>query len=90
MNWIGCGRHGRRSRWRYQVNDGWRADAAKDAAFLEETLRGAWRIMPGDSPNAGAGRHRVRILKAGFRHRRTLKVLLGLLCEGFPESAGAF
>ena len=65
------------------------ADASTDTTFLETTLQGAWRTMPGDSPNATAGRHRVRILKAGSRHRRTLKVQLGLLCERFPEGAAA-
>jgi hypothetical protein len=65
------------------------ADASTDTLFLEAIVREAWRTMPGDSPNAGADRHRVRILKAGSRHRRTLKVLLGLLCEGFPENAVA-
>jgi hypothetical protein len=65
------------------------ADTSTDTAFLEKTLRQAWRTMPGDSPNAAPGRRRVRILKAGSRHRRTLKALLTHLCEGVSESTGA-
>jgi hypothetical protein len=63
------------------------ADASTDLPFLELTLRDAWRIMSGDSPNAVTGRHRVRILQASSSHGRTLDTLLGLLCESFGEGA---
>jgi hypothetical protein len=56
-------------------------DDSTDVAFLEQTIEGAWRAMPSDSPNAVEGPYRVRILKASSRHRRTLDTLLGLLCE---------
>jgi hypothetical protein len=65
------------------------ADASTDVPFLETTLRHTWQTMPADSPNAGPGWHRAHILKASSRHRRTLKTLLTLLCQDFPEGAGA-
>jgi hypothetical protein len=55
-------------------------DSSTDIPFLEQTLRRAWSTMPHDSPNAGAGRHSLRILQASSGGR-TLDVLLGLLCE---------
>jgi hypothetical protein len=58
-----------------------------DVPFLEQTLQGAWRAMPGDSPNAGAGKHRLHILQASANHGRTRDSLLGLLCESFGERA---
>jgi hypothetical protein len=62
--------------------DGW-----TDVPFLEQTLQGAWRAMPGDSPNAGAGKHRLHVLQASANHGRTRDTLLGLLCESFGERA---
>ena len=52
-----------------------------DIPFLEQTIEAAWRAMPSDSPNAVEGPHRLGILKASSRHRRTLDTLLGLLWE---------
>lgn len=65
------------------------ADASTDTEFLEGMLRRAWRSMPSDSPNAHAGRHCARILRATPRHGRTLRAVLELLCRNFPENAGA-
>jgi hypothetical protein len=62
--------------------DGW-----TNVPFLEQTLQGAWRAMPGDSPNAGAGKHRLHVLQAPANHGRTRDSLLRLLCESFGERA---
>src|SRR5262245_30635241 len=62
-------------------------DNSTDVPFLEQTLQGAWRSMPGDSPNAVAGKHRLQILPASASHSRTLDNLLGLLCESFGGRA---
>jgi hypothetical protein len=62
-------------------------DDSTDVPFLEQTLQGAWRAMPGDSPNAGAGTHRLRVLQASAHHGRTLDSVLGLLCESFGGRA---
>jgi hypothetical protein len=59
-------------------------DRSTDIPFLEQTLRDAWSTMPHDSPNAGAGRHSLRILQASSGGT-TLDVLLGLLCEIFDR-----
>jgi hypothetical protein len=64
-------------------------DGSTDVPFLERTLSGAWHAMPGDSPNAVAGRHRLRVLHAETNHSRTLDMLLGLLCESFDERTEA-
>jgi hypothetical protein len=56
-------------------------DRMSDLPFLEQTLQDAWRALPGESPNAAPGTHRLRILHATGRPRRTLATLLGLLCE---------
>jgi hypothetical protein len=61
-------------------------DSSTDIPFLEQTLRRAWSTMTHDSPNAGAGRHSLRILQASLG-ARTLDVLLGLLCEIFDRSS---
>jgi hypothetical protein len=61
-------------------------DISTDIPFLEQTLRRAWSTMTHDSPNAGAGRHSLRILQASSG-ARTLDVLLGLLCEIFDRSS---
>jgi hypothetical protein len=61
-------------------------DGSTDMPFLEQTLQGAWRVMPGDSSNAVAGKHRLRVLQASANHSHTLDSLLGLLCENFDES----
>jgi hypothetical protein len=58
-----------------------------DMRFLKQTLQGAWRAMPGDSPNAVAGRHRLQVLQASAHDGRTLDSLLGLICESFGECA---
>jgi hypothetical protein len=63
------------------------ADTWADIPFLELILRDAWRIMSSDSPNAVAGRHRLRILQASSNHGRTLDTLLGFLCESFGQGA---
>ena len=55
-------------------------DGSTDLPFLERTLTQAWGAMPGDSPNAVAGQHQLRILQASPRHGSTLANLLGLLC----------
>jgi hypothetical protein len=60
-------------------------DGSTDGPFLEQILQDAWRAMPGDSPNVGAGKHRVRVLDASGHHGRTLDTLLGLLCENLAE-----
>jgi hypothetical protein len=65
------------------------ADASTDTPFLIETVREAWRTLPDDALNADGSRHRVRIVKAGSRHRPTLQCLLGLLCQNFPENTVA-
>lgn len=62
-------------------------DGSTDVPFLEQTLQGAWHAMPGDSPNAVAGRHRLRVLQASTNRSRTLDGLLGLLCESFGDRA---
>jgi hypothetical protein len=62
-------------------------DASTDVPFLEQTRQAAWRAMPGDSPNIGAGTHRLHALQAPAHHSRTLDSLLGLLCESFGERA---
>jgi hypothetical protein len=62
-------------------------DGSTDMPFLEQTLQGAWRAMPGNSPNAVAGKHRPHVLQAWVNHGRTLDSLLGLLCESFGERA---
>jgi hypothetical protein len=62
-------------------------DGSTDMPFLEQTLQGAWRVMPGNSPNAVAGKHRPHVLQAWVNHGRTLDSLLGLLCESFGEHA---
>jgi hypothetical protein len=61
-------------------------DSSTDIPFLEQTLRRAWSTMSHDSPNAGAGRHSLRILQASSGGR-TLDVLLGLLCETFDRDS---
>ena len=63
-------------------------DSSTDLPFLEQTLQGAWRGMPGDSPNAVAGTHRLHVLQTSANHSRTLDSLLGLLCESFGERTG--
>jgi len=62
-------------------------DGSTDVACLEQTLQDAWRMMPGDSPNVGAGKHRLHILQASANYGRTLDSLLGLLCESFRARA---
>ena len=62
-------------------------DGSTDVPFPEQTLQGAWHAMPGDSPNAVAGRHRLQGLQASTNRGRTLDVLLGLLCESFGDRA---
>ena len=62
-------------------------DASTDLAFLEQTLHGAWRAVPEDSPNAAPGAHRLRILEASRRQGPTLATLLGLLCESATARA---
>ena len=64
-------------------------DSSTDMPFLEQTLQGAWRALPGDSPNAVAGRHRLHVLQASANHGRTLDSLLRLLCESFGEPRGS-
>jgi hypothetical protein len=62
-------------------------DGSTNVPFLEQTLQGAWRAMPGGSPNAVVGKHRLQVLQASANHSRTLDSLLGLLCESFDERA---
>jgi hypothetical protein len=64
-------------------------DPSTDVPFLEQTLEDAWRAMPGDSPNAAVGQHRLRILHGSGHHGRTLATLLGLLCEAPRAGAAA-
>ena len=44
-------------------------DDTADLAFFESTVRGAWQSMPGISPNAGQGAHRLRVLQTSSRSR---------------------
>jgi hypothetical protein len=64
-------------------------DARTDVDFLERTLRDAWAGMPDTSPNASAGVHSLRMLRASRHQARTLRLLLGLLCEGFDQQTGS-
>ncbi len=56
------------------------ADSSSNTAVIEQTVQNAFRAIPEDSPNAGAGVHRLRILRASASQRYTLDTLLGLLC----------
>jgi hypothetical protein len=57
------------------------ADSSSSIAVIEKTVQDAFRAIPEDSPNAGAGVHRLRILRSSSSQRYTLDTLLGLLCE---------
>jgi hypothetical protein len=54
------------------------ADRATDFSLLERTLRVSWDSLPIDSPNVGAGEHRLRVLLAGNSDRANLAAVLGL------------
>ncbi len=62
-------------------------DETTDIELLELTARRAWSIMPGDSPNAAPGVHRLKILQSSPRARETLGTLLGQLCAPFEDAA---
>jgi hypothetical protein len=55
-------------------------DNSTDRAYLDETLRFAWKTLPRTSPNANADQHQVSLVQASG-HRSTVDTLLGLLCE---------
>jgi hypothetical protein len=57
------------------------SDGRTDLPLLEQVIRQAWRVLPSGSPNMAGECSQLRILKVSTNHRRTLKVLLGLLCE---------
>jgi hypothetical protein len=57
------------------------ADSSSSIAVIEKTVQDAFRAIPEDSPNAGAGVHRLRILRSSSSQMYTLDTLLGLLCE---------
>jgi hypothetical protein len=59
------------------------SDERTDLPLVEEVIRRAWRVLPSGSPNQSCKCSLLRILKVSSSHGRTLKVLLGLLCE--PE-----
>jgi hypothetical protein len=54
-------------------------DGTTDLAFLEQTLRAAWRTMPAAARNAAPGRYSIRLLRASPRSARTAETLVGLL-----------
>ena len=57
------------------------ADSSSSIAVIEKTVQDAFSTIPEDSPNAGAGVYRLRILRSSSSQRYTLDTLLGLLCE---------
>jgi hypothetical protein len=54
-------------------------DRSSDVSLLKQILQRAWHTIPTDSPNAIAGKHRVRMLQASSSDRHTVDALLGLL-----------
>ena len=58
-------------------------DDTADLAFLESTVRGAWQSMPGTSPNAGQGAHRLRVLQTSSKSRGNVEAIISLLCTSF-------
>ena len=62
-------------------------DDTADLAFLESTVRGAWQSMPGTSPNAGQGAHRLRVLQTSSRPGGNVETIISLLCTSFGSKA---
>jgi hypothetical protein len=62
-------------------------DGTTDVAFLDSTVRSAWRSMPDSSPNAGHGAHRLRVLQTSSRRGGTVDTIIGLLCAPFGDVA---
>ena len=57
------------------------ADSSSSISVIEKIVQNAFSTIPDDSPNAGPGTHRLRILRSSSNKRHTLDTLLGLLCE---------
>jgi hypothetical protein len=57
------------------------SDRRTDLLLLEQVIQQAWRVLPGGSPNIACECSQLRILEVSANRRKTLDVLLGLLCE---------
>lgn len=60
-------------------------DKTSDQAFLEQTLRGAIRKIPQDSPNAVSDSNSIKVLRSSNRYSDTLNSLMGSLCESMES-----
>jgi hypothetical protein len=65
------------------------SDRRTDLPLLEQVIQQAWRVLPGGSPNIAGECSHLRILKVSPNRRKTLDVLLLLLCEPGIAPRGA-